>query len=193
MNKLYVEISGGYNDESREYEISNELAELLKQWAHRDEQADDEKTSHEVELYLSSDELDDLRNNTDGLSGQFIEELKSICDDADYEAYELAVASFLETDPPTEFFFDESMPEDIEDGLFIPSLSFEQYLKDTYEEDDEYDDDDARNEYYEAISDEYVKWVDTLNPIQRANRYGLESDATLPEYHYTFEKLVIEE
>jgi len=193
MIKLYVEICGGDNDESREYEISQELAELLKQWAHRDEQADDEKTSHEVELDLTGDELFGLINNTDDLPKQIAEELNSICDDADYEAYELAVASFLETDPPTEFFFDESMPEDIEDGLFIPSLSFEQYLKDTYEEDDEYDDDDARNEYYEAISDEYVKWVDTLNPIQRANRYGLESDATLPEYHYTFENIIVEE
>ena len=193
MIKLHVEIRGGDNDESREYEISQELAELLKQWAHRNEQAADEKTIHEVELDLSSDELDDLRNNSDGLSGQVVEELKSICDDADYKAYELAITSFLDSCPPTEYFFEESMPEDIEDGLFIPSLSFEQYLKDTYEEDDEYDDDDARNEYYEAISDEYMKWVDALRPTDRADRYGLEFDAPIPEHYYTFENLIIEE
>lgn len=191
MNKLYVEISGGYNDESREYEISDELAELLKQWAHRDEQVDDEKTSNEIELDFSSEDLDDLISNSDGISQQVRQELNSIFGDAESEAYELAIASLLETDPPTEFFFEETMPEDIKAGLFTPSLSFEQYLEkeDWDTSDEDYDEEYAREDYNDMIFDEYQEWVETLKPTQRAARYGLEYDAPIPEHYYRFVRL----
>ena len=195
MNKLYVEIIGGYNDKSREYEISDELAELLKQWAHCDEQVDDEKASNEIELDLSSEDLDNLISNSDGISQQVDRELSSIFGDAESEAYELAVASFLESDPPTEFFFEETMPEDIKAGLFTPSVSFEQYLEkeDWDTSDEDYDEEYAREDYNDMIFDEYQEWVETLKPTDRADRYGLEYDAPIPEHYYTFEKLVIEE
>ena len=202
MNKLYVEISGGYNDKSREYEISDELAELLKQWAHRDEQADDEKASNEVELDLSSEELGDLLSNSDGVSQQVRQELNSIFGNAESEAYELAIASFLSSNPPTEFFFEESMPEDIKAGLFTPSVSFEQFKEDwevlnedyveDYDEDydEEYEDEYAREDYNDMISDEYQEWVETLKPTERAARYGLEYDAPISEHYYRFVRIV---
>jgi len=192
MNKLYFEISGGYNEEIREYEICDELAELLKQWAHCDEQTDEEKMSNEIELDLSDEELDDLGIYFNGFSQQVTRELNSIFDDAETEGYELAVASFLETDPPTEFFFDKRMPEDIEAGLFTPSLSFEQYLEkegwDTSDED--YDEEIARDEYDAMVYDEYQEWVETLKPTDRAERYGLEYDAPIPERHFRFLRIV---
>ena len=165
---------------------------MLKQWAHCDEQVDDEKTNNDVELDLSSEELGDLLSNSDGVSQQVRQELSSIFGNAESEAYELAIASFLSSNPPTEFFFEESMPEDIKVGLFTPSVSFEQFKEDwkvLNEDSDDYYDEDAEYDAFYEWEDNYVHNVLKTDDEVRDFFYNvLNANLILDcDYDYTIE------
>ena len=194
MIKLYVTLRSDYSDRDREYEISNELAELLRHWTFRetwDSLTDEERTCDKFDLDIEEDEIYDMLNSQDDIPESVTKELKSITADAKSEAYELAVGCTIDDNPPTEFFLDERMPEDIEAGLFTPSLSFEQFLEkeDCDPSDEDFDEEWARDDYNEMIFDEYQKWVDALPPSDRAERWGLDNWEIVGDYSYVFESV----
>ncbi len=194
MIKLYVTLRSDYCDDDREYEISNELAEFLRHCAFQESWGnltDEERTCDEFDLDIEQDEIFGMLNSQEGIPESVIKELTFITDDAESEAYELAVGCAIDDNPPTEFFLDERMPEDIEAGLFTPSMSFEQYLEkeDIDTSDEDYDEEYARDEYTAMIFDEYQDWVDALPPSDRAERWGLDNWEIVGDYSFAFERV----
>ena len=196
MIKLYVSIIGGYDDDSREYEISNELAEFLriKSWGdYVDEMEEEDKTCSEIEMNISNEEVEDILDDTN-TPKSIADELLSIDDDASDAAYELAIGSFIDENPPTEWDFSEWKRQDLEAGLFKPSRSFEQFLKEEEMDpsDEDYDEEEAKDEYLYSLEDEYQVWVDELPPSKRSERYGLDEFMAIDYVRYGYEFTLID-
>lgn len=71
--------------------------------------------------------------------------------------------------------------KDMEDGYFVPKMSFEEFIasKDVDTEDEDYDEEEWEYEYFDHLQDEYADWVDTLDVYEQADRYGLDVDVVI--------------
>ena len=188
MIKLYVNIWGGSYDDDREYEISEELAELLRRKNYKDywdDMDEEERTCNDFELELDSGEVCDMISDK-SIPEHLRDKLNIIDSDASYRADELAIEEALEYNP-YEWDEYEWMEKDIENNLFVPEKSFEQFLEESDWDpaDEDYDEEDAHADYYGEISDSYESWVETLPAADRAERYGL-SDYSDIDYGYKF-------
>lgn len=183
MIKLYVDISGGEHETSREYEISNELAEFLrlKSWYDEvDDMTEEDKTCDEFDLDMDNEWVEDILKEIRDekiAPESILKELESIDTDAFSVADELAVENIIEVYPPEDWDVGAKMDEDMEAGLFVPSLSFEQYLKDDDWDtsDEDFDEEYAKEEYRYKIEEEYEDWVKSLPAYERAERYELDT------------------
>ena len=189
MIKLYVDIWGGSHSDYLVYVVSEELAEFLRRkndedyWDDMDEE---EKTCDDIELELDSDELRSIISDK-SIPEHLRKELNVIDSDASFHADELAIEEALDYNL---YDWDEYewMEKDIENNLFVPEKSFEQFLEESDwdpADEDYYDEEDARADYYGEISDNYESWVETLPAADRAERYGL-SDYSAIGYGYKF-------
>lgn len=188
MIKLYVNIWGGSYDDDREYVISEELAELLRRKNYEcywDDMDEEERTCNDIELELDREVVWDMISDKT-IPEPLRDELNTIDGDASYRADELAIEEALRYNP---YEWDEIgwMEKDIENGLFAPAKTFEQFLEESdWDTDDEdYDEEYARSDYHDEISDSYEAWVETLPASDRAERYGL-SDYSDIGYGYKF-------
>lgn len=186
MIKLYVNIYGGDSDDSREYEISEELAELLRRKNYRDywdEMDEEERTSDNFDLELENWDVRGMMSDK-SIPEHLREELNAIDSDASCRADELAIEEALEYNP-YEWDEYEWMEKDIENGLFVPDKNFEQFLEESDWDpaDEDYDEEDVHEDYYDEISESYESWVETLPASDRAERYGL-SDYSDISYGY---------
>ena len=183
MIKLYVNIWGGPYDDGREYLISEEFAELLIRKNYKDywdDMDEEERTCNDFELELDRGEVCDMISDK-SIPEHLRDKLNIIDSDASCRADELAIEEALEYNPD-EWDEYEWMEKDIENGLFIPEKSFEQFFE---ESDWDPADEDARADYYDEISESYESWVETLPAAERAERYGL-SDYSAIDYGYKF-------
>lgn len=198
MINLHVEIYAGYDDDSRDYEISNELAEFLriKAWGKDVDLMDEEdKTCDEIEMEISGGEVKAMINNK-GVPGPIAEELRAIDNDASSAANELKIAYIIEETPPDEWNVDEWLKKDLESGLFKPSQSFEEFLEEIEWDpsDEDYDEEDAQEEYRDNLCSEYEEWVEELPPYDRAERYKLDDFVDINHgYTFTFINKAVEE
>lgn len=189
MINLHVEIYAGPDDDSRDYEISNELAEFLriKAWEeYVDQMEEEDKTCDEIEMEISNEEVEAMISDKE-VPESIAEELRAIHNDASNAANELQIAYIIEKTPPDEWNVSEWLRKDLESGLFKPSQSFEEYLKEEGWDpsDEDYDEEEAQEEYQDFLRDEYEDWVDELRPYDRAERYEL-NDFYGVEHGYTF-------
>lgn len=189
MINLHVEIYAGPDDDSRDYEISNELAEFLriKAWEeYVDQMEEEDKTCDEIEMEISNEEVEAMISDKE-VPESIAEELRAIHNDASNAANELQIAYIIEETPPDEWNVSEWLRKDLESGLFKPSQSFEEYLKEEGWDpsDEDYDEEEAQEEYQDFLRDEYEDWVDELRPYDRAERYEL-NDFYGVEHGYTF-------
>ena len=189
MINLHVEIFAGYYDDSRDYEISNELAEFLriKAWGeYVDQMEEEDKTCDEIEMEISNDEVEAMINDKD-VPKPIAEELRAIDEDASSSADELEIEYIIEETPPSEWNVSEWLKKDLESGLFKPSQSFEQFLEEEEWDpsDEDYDEEEVQYEYQNILRSEYEEWVDELPPYDRAERYELD-DFYGVEHGYTF-------
>ena len=189
MINLHVEIYAGPDDDSRDYEISNELAEFLriKAWEeYVDQMEEEDKTCDEIEMEISNEEVEAMISDKE-VPESIAEELRAIHNDASNAANELQIAYIIEETPPDEWNVSEWLRKDLESGLFKPSQSFEEYLKEEGWDpsDEDYDEEEAQEEYQDFLRDEYEDWVDELRPYDRAERYELD-DFYGVEHGYTF-------
>ena len=189
MINLHVEIFAGYYDDSRDYEISNELAEFLriKAWGeYVDQMEEEDKTCDEIEMEISNDEVEAMINDKD-VPKPIAEELRAIDEDASSSADELEIEYIIEETPPSEWNVSEWLKKDLESGLFKPSQSFEQFLEEEEWDpsDEDYDEEEVQYEYQNILRSEYEEWVDELRPYDRAERYELD-DFYGVEHGYTF-------
>lgn len=189
MINLHVEIYAGPDDDSRDYEISNELAEFLriKAWGeYVDQMEEEDKTCDEIEMEISNEEVEAMINDKE-VPESIAEELRAIHNDASNAANELQIAYIIEETPPDEWNVSEWLRKDLESGSFKPSQSFEEYLEEEGWDpsDEDYDEEEAQEEYQDFLRDEYEDWVDELRPYDRAERYEL-NDFYGVEHGYTF-------
>lgn len=198
MINLHVEVYAGYYDDSRDYEISNELAEFLriKAWGKDVDLMDEEdKTCDEIEMEISDGEVKAMISDKE-VPGAIVEELRAIDNDASSVANELQIAYIIEETPPSEWNVSEWLKKDLESGLFKPSQSFEEYLEEEGLDptDEDYDEEEAQEEYQDIIRDEYEDWVDELPPYDRAERYELDDFIDIKHgYTFTFINKAVEE
>lgn len=189
MINLHVEIYAGPDDDSRDYEISNELAEFLriKAWEeYVDQMEEEDKTCDEIEMEISNEEVEAMISDKE-VPESIAEELRAIHNDASNAANELQIAYIIEETPPDEWNVSEWLRKDLESGLFKPSQSFEEYLEEEGWDptDEDYDEEEAQEAYQDFLRDEYEDWVDELRPYDRAERYEL-NDFYGVEHGYTF-------
>lgn len=190
MIKLYVTIHGGEYDDSREYEISNELAEFLriKDWGdYVEEMEEEDKTCDEFYMEISGEDVYDFMRDK-SVPESIVKELTPIDSEASLVASKLAIEYILDEYPSDEWDVFGKMEADLDAGLFIPSLSFEQYLVDDGWDtsDENYDEETAKELYMEALEEEYTTWVDELPLDERVNRYELDEDAALDNVSYGY-------
>ena len=125
MIKLYVDISGGEHETSREYEISNELAEFLrmKSWYDEiDDMTEEDKTCDEFDLDMDNEWVDDIMKeirDEKNAPESILKELESIDTDAFSVADELAVKNIIEVYPPEDWDVGARMGEDMEAGFGV--------------------------------------------------------------------------
>lgn len=178
MIKLYVDVCCDCEDKYPEYEISEELAEFLRfeSWGDSvDEMEEEDKTSDEFRLEMDDGWISSLLWHKEKLPENLYNELKAIVDDISSIEREMAVAFVLDEYPPSDWDVIEKLQEDMDAGLFTPTLSFKQFLKEDGWGDSDEDDEYAKEEYLSKIAeDEYEDWVETLPPYERAERYGLD-------------------
>lgn len=189
MINLHVEIYAGPDDDSRDYEISNELAEFLriKAWGdYVDQMEEEDKTCDEIEMEISDEEVKAMISDKE-VPEPIAEELRAIDDDASSAADELEIAYIIEETPPDEWNVSEWLRKDMESGLFKPSQSFEEFMEEEGWDpsDEDYDEEEAQDEYYDILRSEYEDWVEELRPYARAERYELD-DFIGVEHGYTF-------
>ena len=190
MIKLYVDIRGGEYETSREYEISNELAEFLRieAWGDFvDEMAEEDKTCNEFGMEISGgDVYEFLRDKS--VPESIVKELSSIDSDASLEASKLAIEYILDEYPADEWDVFGKMEADLDAGLFSPSLSFEKYLVDDGWDtsDEDYDEETAKELYMEELEEEYTTWVAELPLDERVDRYELDEDSALAHVSYGY-------
>lgn len=193
MIKLHVGVWSNIEDTEREYEISDELAEFLryKAWGDNVDEEDEDNTENYFRLDMEKSEISSLLSHKKDMPEKIYKELYSLVEDEISNVeFELAIAYVLEEYPPEDWDRNEWMEEDMDDGLFTPSLSFEQFLEDENWDtsDENYDEEAAQEEYHDKIIDEYEDWVETLQPSERAERYGLDTEIALgyASTSYTF-------
>lgn len=198
MINLHVEIYAGPDDDSRDYEISNELAEFLrvKAWGkYVDQMEEEDKTCDEIEMEISNEEVEAMINDKE-VPESIAEELRAIDEDASSAANELQIGYIIEETPPSEWNVSEWLRKDLESGLFKPSQSFEEYLEEEGWDptDEDYDEEEAQEEYQDFLRDEYEDWVDELPPYDRAERYELDVFYGVEHgYTFTFVNKAVEE
>ena len=188
MIKLYVNIWGGSYDDDLGYVVSEELAEFLRRKNykdHWDDMDEEERTCDDFELELDSKKVRSMISDK-SLPEHLREELNVIDSDASRHADELAIEEALDYNP---YDWDEYewMEKDIENNLFAPEKSFEQFLEESDWDpaDEDYDEEDAHADYYGEVSDSYESWVETLPASDRAERYGLNDYSDI-DYGYMF-------
>ena len=192
MIKLYVGIYAGCDDDSREYEISDELAEFLriKAWGdYVDQMEEEDKVCDEIEMEISNEEVEAMICDK-GVPEPIANELRAIDDDASSAAHEMCIGYIVEENPPDEWNVSDWLSKDLESGLFKPSQSFEQFLEEEGWDpsDEDYDEEEAQDEYHDILRSEYEDCLDELPPYERAERYELDDFIATDyvNYGYTF-------
>lgn len=192
MIKLYVDIYAGPDDDSREYEISNELAELLriKAWGeYVDQMEEEDKVCDEIEMEISSKVVEEMISDKE-VPESIAEELCAIDNDASSAAHELCIGYIVEENPPDEWNVSKWLRKDMESGLFKPSQSFEEFLEEEGWDpsDEDYEEEEAQDEYQDILRSEYKDWVGELPPYERAERYELDDIVAVDfvKHGYTF-------
>lgn len=83
----------------------------------------------------------------------------------------------------------ESMLKDIDDGIFSPDCSLEEFCENEgYDTNDElFDEEEVEGDYYDWLkTEEYIPWLNTLSQADHANRVGLDIEATREECNPTY-------